>query len=554
MCGIFVYCGKPCDVDKLKNCFNLTKHRGPDNSQFHVYYEDNTKMIAFGFHRLSINGMKRVDNQPFIQNGVFAMCNGEIWNHKEMKAEINKLKDVSFEGQSDCNGIIPYYKLFGFSNLCTSIDGVFSIALYDSQMKEIYIGRDPLGIRSLYYAQDSENNFYLSSELKSIPTEFSNVKQFPPGNFTTVSTNLKNNDIISFHQFYDSNLYPLNFNSSFKEQEEIYKNLIHDVLTKAVTKRFMTERNYGCVLSGGLDSTIITAIVSKLTNQPINTYTIGLEGAEDFKWAKLASEYLGTNHHEFIVTEEEFLEAIPDVIYQIESFDVTTVRASVGNWLLAKKIKELNKDTVIFCGDVADELFGGYRGFGLTTSEEEFHSENIKMLYNIHFFDVLRSEKSFAGHGLEGRVPFGDLDFIKLVSSIPSKFKMWNGNDKNLEKKLLRLAFEDYLPESLLWRRKEAFSDGVSSKKRSWFYVIQEHLSTKYNDLMTTIFNNSHMSPYNLESIYYRKIFETYFKSVESIPYFWKHPFTSERDPSARCLQNYTSEITSKKLEKMSLE
>jgi len=209
----------------------------------------------------------------------------------------------------------------------------------------------------------------------------------------------------------------------------------------------MSDRPIGCILSGGLDSTTVTAIAVKLQKEmnpnapPMRTYTVGLEGGEDFKWARKAADHFGTEHHEFVLSEQDFLNAIPEVIKQIDSYDVTTVRASTGNWLVAKKIAELNKDIVLFCGDVADELLGGYRGFGLTEDPAAFDVENVKMMQNLHRFDVLRAEKSFAGHGLEGRVPFADKDFMKLVMSCPPEYKMWGGNTGRIEKDCLRRAF-----------------------------------------------------------------------------------------------------------------
>ena len=350
---------------------------------------------------------------------------------------------------------------------------------------------------------------------------------------------------------------------------------IHNCLVDAVKKRLMSDRPIGCVLSGGLDSTIITAIVSKLMKEHdnkrvLNTYTIGFEGAEDFKWAKLASEHFGTKHNEFVCSHEEFLNSIPTVIEQIESYDTTTVRASVGNWLLGKKIKAKGIDTVIFCGDVSDELFGGYRGFGLAEDKENFYNENKKMMSNIHFFDVLRAEKCMAGHALECRVPFGDKDFIKLIMSLPVEYKMWgNKSYKNvlrptnilckgepeqiIEKHILRLAFQDYLPPALLWRRKEAFSDGVSKTTNSWSNIIQKYIinndhinklinEKKYSNLFDSLTTYSYESKY-YKLLYYLKYGQTKHVdiniNIKPIPYFWKHPFTDINEPSARALNNY---------------
>jgi len=301
----------------------------------------------------------------------------------------------------------------------------------------------------------------------------------------------------------------------------------------------MSDRKIGCILSGGLDSTLISSIVSKKVSN-LHTYTIGLPGATDLYFAKMAANYLGTIHHEKIVTEQEFMSGIPETIYQIESFDTTTVRASVGNYLVSKFIRQCNNgDVVIYCGDVADEIFGSYRGFSNAPDSEKFQDANVKMLENIHYFDVLRSDKSISGAGLEARVPFGGKDFVEFVMTMNPDFKKFN--KEKIEKYILRKAFEDMLPPDLLWRRKEAFSDGVSTIERSWFEIIQEHTEKLYTDeefvKKSRIY--THMQPYDKESLWYREIFEKFFPGrAESIPYFWKHPFVTEIDPSARKLKD----------------
>ena len=291
----------------------------------------------------------------------------------------------------------------------------------------------------------------------------------------------------------------------------------------------MSDRSIGCILSGGLDSTLVTAIVSrKVGGQNLNTYTIGLEGGVDLKYAKLASEYLNTKHHEFIVTEKEFLDCIEETIYQVESWDTTTIRSSICNLLVCKKIKEVGSDVVIFCGDVSDEIFASYRGFQNAPDGESFLEENVKMLKNIKYFDVLRSDKSISGAGLEGRVPFGDAKFVDLIMSIPPHLKMFS-KDK-IEKKILREAFEGYLPHELLYRIKCAFSDSVSKKERSWSQIIKDYIDTKVT--------NEECSSGDKESYYYRKIFDKYYPGrSHTIPYKWLHPFCpNQTDPSARTL------------------
>jgi asparagine synthase (glutamine-hydrolysing) len=617
MCGIFLYCGDICDVNTLHELFMQTKHRGPDDTQFVVYRtDDSTTMIAMGFHRLAINGASAAARQPFLEKGCVAMCNGEIWNHQELEQQAG----THLQSGSDCE-VIPhvyrhiqqraprYHNQHPFEEMLCDIDGVFGITLYDRLTKHIHIGRDRIGIRSLYYATTPRkcttcttvsahapatatataavevspsartHNLWVASELKSIPSSCEHIRPFPPGCWFSwpvcsehtcpgeADETVKPQPYWSIGSMRSASLHA---HSNIPEGYELAAKALERTLFAAVEKRFMSDRPVGCVLSGGLDSTIVTAIACKLHRAQrssasqnhhsgrIRTYTIGLEGAEDLKWARKAAQALGTDHREFVVSEAEFLEAIPEVIRQIESFDVTTVRASVGNWLLAKHIKAVGEDTVLLCGDVADELFGGYRGFGLCTDSEAFDDANVRMLTDIHRFDVLRCEKSFAGHGLEARVPFADLAFVELAMSLPPEFKMWGESaglveqTTRIEKDLLRRAFQEHLPADLVWRRKEAFSDGVSPADRSWFSIIQE--SVQRSATTTTSADGdapvapvapvAGAQPYDAESREYRKLFGLHYSCPHVIPYYWKHPFTDEQDPSARCLSNYDTNAT----------
>lgn len=393
-----------------------------------------------------------------------------------------------------------------------------------------------------------DGNLIVASEMKSVSPLAGNVnvQSFLPGHwaeFDTVERVLVQTPYWTPQVAIDLGKEHSLWNLTNKNAYEDFCTKLHDTLVNAVRKRFMSERSIGCVLSGGLDSTVITAIACKLVREvdsnapPLRTYTVGMAGATDFIWARKAAKYLGTEHHEFVLSEREFFEAIPQVVTQIESYDVTTVRASTGNWLVAQKIAELKKDTVLLCGDVADELFGGYRGFGLTNDPSSFQNELVNMLTNIHRFDVLRCEKSFSGHGLEGRVPFGDRDLVDLVLSAPVEWLMWGEYNGRIEKEVIRHAFNEYLPHDILWRRKEAFSDGVSATTRSWYTVIQETLKCQG---IPTI-KRAHMSPYDIKSSYYRQIFEKQCgrDNTSVIPKFWKQPFANVVDPSARCLLNY---------------
>jgi asparagine synthase (glutamine-hydrolysing) len=330
--------------------------------------------------------------------------------------------------------------------------------------------------------------------------------------------------------------------------EDTEENICENIATlfeEAVVKRLMSERKVGALLSGGLDSSSVVAIMCRhMPAKDLNTYSIGLKGSTDLVWARKVADYLGTNHHEVCLTEEEFLEAIRDTIKQIESYDTTSVRASVPNYLVSKYIGANSDDCVIYCGDMSDEIFGSYRGFMKAPTEEDFKRENERMVRDVCYFDLLRSDKSISGAGLEARVPFADKKFLQYVMSIPPQYKMFS--DARIEKYIFRKAFIGLLPDDILWRRKEAFSDGVSGHEKSWFQIIKEHVDkqvtdeeyNKYKEF--TEYTEVYNAPYDKESYYYRKTFNSLYSGCENvIPYFWRHPFCEETDPSARLLTCY---------------
>ena len=516
MCGIFFYKGIGIYNTeynaKLRKKMDLIKHRGPDRTS-HFSVND----MLFGFHRLCIVGIDAKSDQPMRMDGVVLICNGEIYNYKELV----KKYGFNYKTNSDCEVIIHMYNKFGICKTVTELDGVFSFVLFDSRDGEIWAARDMLGIRPLFIGKYA-HEICIASELKAIPDDFVDVEQFAPGNLYDIKNN-------RFLEWYTHNYYTEYLN------ETVVKNTIRALFLSSVKKRLLSDRPIGCLLSGGLDSTLVASILRK--HGELNTYAIGLEGSEDLKYARMAAKYLGTNHAEIVVTEQEFLEAIPETIRMIESYDTTTVRASVGNFLISKYIKSHSEDTVIFCGDVSDEIFGSYRGFTKAPDKESFKFQNELMLKNIHFFDVLRSDRSISGAGLEARVPFADKNFLSFCMSLPPELKMFDKT--TIEKNILRSAFEGYLPDELLYRRKEAFSDGVSSHSRSWFQIIQEFVNTQVEDNYDASVYK-HNTPYDKESFYYRQVFETFYPGhAKIIPYFWKHPFCTESDPSARLLDVY---------------
>ena len=525
MCGIFFLISDDID-DKVKKDFLKIHHRGPDNSKTEILNYKNKKLF-FGFHRLSINGLDEISNQPLINSEIYLICNGEIFNYKHLVKEYKF--EEEYKTNSDCEIILHLYKKFGIKETLNKLDGEFAFVLYDSTKEKIFISRDQIGIRSLFIG-NKDKDYILSSEVKSINDTY-NVKQFNPGTYSEID--LKTMEILEDNRYFKLDQINNNIN------QEIHIKKIKELFEKAVEKRLLSDRSIGCLLSGGLDSSTVCSIVKNKTDKILNTYSIGLRGSVDLKYAKEMAEYLGTNHYSIELTNDDFLEAIDKTIYQIESYDVTTVRASVGNYLVSLFIKENTEDTVIFCGDVSDEIFGSYKGFYYADNNEKFLDENIKMLNNIQYFDVLRSDKSISGAGLEARVPFGDKDFIKYVMSIDPTHKRFDEN--RIEKYLFRKAFEDILPKNIAWRSKTAFSDGVGSDSNQWFDVLKKYMDGKYTNEEFIEKSNKYKFniPYDKESLYYREVFEKYYPNKEKIiPYFWKQPFMNMKDPSAWYVEN----------------
>lgn len=515
MCGVFAIIGTLPDIDEVKKYFLTIQCRGPDKSTLKTFGEN----AIFGFHRLSIIGDEEGE-QPIIHNNIVLICNGEIYNYEKLTSKY----EFVMNGTSDCEVIIHMYEKFGIERTLKELDGVFAFILYDPEVG-VFAARDPIGIRPLYFARDNDRIAF-GSEMKSV--QFCNIiSQFPPGHWWYLTS--------GFTSFYSLGI-PIVFDT----KKAITAN-IKMLLTDAVEKRLMTDRPIAALLSGGLDSSLIAALVQKLSDKPINTYAIGLEGSPDLKYAKIVANHIGSNHKNLIVAEDTFLNLIPETIHRIESFDVTTVRASVGNLAVSRWISKNSDDKVIFVGDVSDEIFGGYRGFSLTDNDKILGLGIMSMMKKIHYFDVLRSDRSISGAGLEARVPYADKKFMSYVLSIPAKYKMFG--DTIIEKNLLRKAFsgDNLIPEEVLNRRKEAFSDGVSGEK-SWYEIIQDHAETLYTDEEFEERSSKyiHCPPYDKESLWYREIFEKFYKGRAGIiPNFWKQPFSDEVDPSARKLDCY---------------
>jgi len=549
MCGIFTLLNySQVNYDKfIKSQFMKGKNRGPEFSDLqHI-----SMNAIFGFHRLAINGLDDISNQPITIDNIHLICNGEIYNYRELY----KLMGVTPKTNSDCEVIIHLYKRYGIKQTLKMLDGVFAFALCDNNHtnleSNIYIARDPYGIRPLYFLNNTKETVQVigfASELKML-SDFCNqnpdeltISQFKPGTYS--SFNLNKSALATWTNIDNDSYHEPGFSLNSMDMNWVNRG-IQTYLIQSVEKRYLTtERPIACLLSGGLDSSLITALINenhkKNTNKPLETYSIGLYGSEDLRNANIVSKYIGTNHTEIIVTEQEMFDIIPELIYTIESYDTTTVRASIGNYLLGKYISKNSNAKVIFNGDGSDELCGGYLYMNYCSDVIEFDKETRRLLADIYNFDVLRSDKCISSNGLEPRTPFLDRSFVNFYLSIPPSIRC-HAHNSQVEKFLLRNAFsinnfknsdgKQILPDEILWRRKEAFSDGVSGNSRSLYQILQDFIVPKYQ---------SNIKPIDAEKQYYKSLFSQHYpNSLNIIPYYWMPKYTNTDDPSARTLTTY---------------
>ena len=527
MCGIFAYKGDKYNWGKLKESVDLISYRGPDNS----HYDNISNDVLFAFHRLAIMGVTISGDQPMKHphdESLTLICNGEIYNYKELAERY----DFNLTTGSDCEIILYLYQKFGIERTIKDLDGVFMFVLHDASSDQLFASRDPIGVRPGFIGI-KEDELFIASEAKPLVQLCETVLPFPPGTWWCSDTP---KTFKSYFTYNDSMIRE-------KDEDAICKQ-IRTLLTNAVKKRLMAEREIGCLLSGGLDSSLITSLVSRYNNgQKLNTFSIGMPGSVDLDYAQIVADFLGTQHHQIKISEKDFLDAIETVIYNIESYDTTTVRASVGNYLVSKFIAENSNCKVIFNGDGADEVCCGYVYLKNAPNPEALQKESEKLVKEIYYFDVLRSDRSISSNGLEARTPFLDKAFVKYYLSIPPELKIFDGINR-LEKYLLRKAFDSHglLPNEALWRRKCAFSDGVSSQNKSWHHIIQAFVDQRISDdeFIRERKIYKHCMPQLKESYYYRKIFEQLFGNNEQlIPHFWMPKWVKTQDPSARELTGY---------------
>lgn len=498
MCGIFGFISpnKDKDIDELKKYGYKCSHRGPDSSKDLTIHNENN-MIFLQFHRLAINGLNTKSDQPMnlnVNNNLTLLCNGEIYNYKQLAEKYN----FTLQTESDCEIIIHLYSIMPVGDLIRELDGVFSFIIYD-KLKEVFvIGHDPLGVRQLYWFHDeTKNELGVCSEMKTLYNLNKNIKFYPPGTYTYYYLRTNQIHTYSYYTFEYEPIIDI-------EDNKIIDN-IKLKLEDAVKKRLITDRPFGCLLSGGLDSSIITSIVTRFVgSENVRTFAIGLKDSPDLIAAQKVADYLKTNHTNVEVSEKEMLSAIEETIYQIESTDTTTIRASVPMFLLSKYIRDNTDIKVIFSGEGSDEASGSYLYFHNAPNKHEFQKESVRLLKDVRMFDVLRGDKTTAGAGLEIRVPFFDKYFLEYYMGIdPSKKMPRDG----MEKYLLRKAFEGDIPEEIVWRRKDGFSDGVSSFNKPWYMIIDEYAQNEFK-----------LSEKEL----YKTLFIKYYSGCEGIiPYQW---------------------------------
>jgi asparagine synthase (glutamine-hydrolysing) len=550
MCGIWALIKENLELDsKVIESFNSIKNRGPDTSILHINKQHN---YITGFHRLAINDISVSGNQPFYHSTDEAdyvlMANGEIYNHKELEYEYN----IKTSSKSDCAVLLPLFlkmeDQFGkFNNLLRGEYAILILKKYKNKKYiEYMISTDPLSVRPMFYFID-KTFMGFSSLLSGLSKYSNNVHRLDQGTCIrgTTEFNLFNEyDIVKYHRP-PTDLLSYRVTDEEKDLIPLYQRIVN-ILYESVRIRLESDRPLGCLLSGGLDSSLVSAIAAKelaKTGQKLRTFSIGMKDGTDIEYADMVAKHIGSDHTVFNMTQEQGLEVIEDVIKATETYDITTIRASVGQYLIAKNISEKTDVKVILNGDGADECEMGYLYFYLHPSSEAAKMERNKLLQQIHLFDGLRVDRNISHHGLEARVPFLDKEFVDLYYSISPDLLV--PTKERMEKYLIRRAFDvimpDLLPKEVMWRKKEAFSDGISSKEKSWYLTVKEY----YNKLVTdeefdTRDSLPGVKPLCKESFYYRKRFNELFnKNERVIPRYWLANWSDSKDPSARTLKVY---------------
>jgi asparagine synthase (glutamine-hydrolysing) len=536
MCGILGVIGN-VSQEELERCLEALKARGPELQTL----TNPLPSVSLGFTRLAINGLTAAGNQPINAGSWVAVCNGEIYNYRELAAtyELNMP-----EGASDC-WVIPHLleKLGDATQVCRALDGVFAFIAVNTESGEVLVARDPYGVRPLFQVNVGAKAAW-ASELKGLPalpalpalpelpTPPTNLAPFPPGTWRIFTSDGIQYKEEKYHTI------------PWIKQPHANMTNLRTALEAAVEKRLLSERPVGALLSGGLDSSLVAAIAARKLaerGQKLHTFSIGMSGSTDLGYARMVAEWIGSEHHEILCSKDDFLGAVSTVVGTIESYDITTVRASVGNWLVGKWIRENTDIKVVLNGDGSDEVGGGYLYFYKAPNDAAFEAESERLLKDIHIYDVLRSDRCISAHGLEPRTPFLDKQFVAVWRGLPTEWR--RPSAARMEKWVLREAFNGtgLLPDAVLWRKKEAFSDGVSSTEESWYQTVSHWCEEKG----VGIEGWTHNPPRTAEGAWYRQLFEARYDAAAAacIPYMWMPRWISGvTDPSARVLKElYTT-------------
>ncbi len=521
MCAIMGFTSQTLSEEEIKEYFDRTQSRGPDMSRI-----EKAGPGFLCFHRLAIMGLHEEGMQPFHLDGDMCVCNGELYLFRPLKAEL--AKEYDFVSDSDCEIILPLYHKYGL-DMFAMLDAEFAMILYDSRKNDFIAARDPIGIRPLFYGYLDDGSIVFASEAKNLVGLCEDIEPFPPGHYYADGRFTRYADMTTVDEYVDDDI------------DTICAN-IREKLILGIDKRLDADAPLGFLLSGGLDSSLVCAVSARVLGKHVRTFAIGMDtDAIDLKYARMVADYIGAEHTEVYMTRQQVLDSLEDVIALLGTYDITTIRASMGMYLCCKAIHEQTDIRVLMTGEISDELFG-YKYTDFAPSPEEFQREAKKRVDELYMYDVLRADRCISVNSLEARVPFGDLEFVKYVMSIDPAKKM---NTYNMGKYLLRRAFEKdhLLPEEILWRQKAAFSDAVG---HSMVDDLKAYAEEKYTDAEFEERRQKYdfARPFTKESLLYREIFEKYYPGqARMVKDFWMPNKAWEGcdvdDPSARVLSNY---------------
>ena len=520
MCSIMAYCRKDAPEEKFEEGFCRTTSRGPDDSRV-----IRIKGGIIGFHRLAIMGLTPEGMQPFSLEEDYLICNGEIYGFEKFRKSLEDR--YAFRSDSDCEVLLPLFKEYG-TDMFAMLDAEYALVIYDGKNDRFIAARDPIGIRPLFYGYDESGAIMFASEAANLVGLTKKIMPFPPGCYYDGEKFVRYRDITKVEKVSEDGV-----------DKACAK--IREKMIKGIEKRLVADAKVGFLLSGGLDSSLVCAVAAKKSKEPIRTFSIGMSGdAIDLRYAREVADYIGSEHTEVIIDKDKVLSALDTVVKILGTFDITTVRASIGMYLVCKAIHENTDIRVLLTGEISDELFG-YKYTDFAPDADEFQKESQKRVRELYMYDVLRADRCISVNSLEARVPFGDLDFVQYVMSLDPAIKM---NVYGKGKYLLRKAFEgDWLPYDILMREKAAFSDAVG---HSMVDYLKEYADGLYSDkeYEERSARYTHARPFTKESLLYREIFEKYYPMQgEMIADFWmpnrNWKGCDVSDPSARVLSNY---------------